>query len=69
MTLLDDDLETLYSKFQKARTNSTEDTKFDDAESREKWTEEENKAARLRREEVKVRALNRNGRVDYSIQE
>lgn len=69
MTLLDDDLETLYGKFQKARSNAPEDTNFNDAEVREKWTEEENKAARLRREEVKVRALNRNGRVDYSIQE
>ncbi|KAJ4422518.1 hypothetical protein N0V82_002852 [Gnomoniopsis sp. IMI 355080] len=69
MTLLDDDLETLYSKFQKARTNLAEDIKIDDAAAREKWAEEENKAARLRREEVKVRALNRNGRVDYGIQE
>lgn len=69
MTLLDDDLETLYSKFQKARTDLVGDIKFDDVVAREKWAEEENKAARLRREEMKVRALNRNGRVDYGIQE
>lgn len=69
MTLLDDDLETLYSKFQKGRKDSPDDMKFDDAEARQTWAEEENKAARLRREEMKVRALNRNGRVDYSIQE
>lgn len=69
ITLLDDDLETLYSRFQKGRSDSSKDMKFDDAESRERWAQEENKAARLRREEMKVRALNRNGRVDYSIQE
>lgn len=69
LTLLDDDLETLYSKFQKGRVEAGADMKFDDAEAREKWAEEENKATRLRREEMKVRALNRNGRVDYSIQE
>ncbi|CAN8106391.1 unnamed protein product [Discula destructiva] len=69
MTLLDDDLETLYGKFEKARKSLAEFAKFDDAAERERWAEEENKAARLRREEMKVRALNRNGRVDYSIQE
>lgn len=69
MTLLDDDLETLYSKFQKTRANSGEAVDFDDADAREKWSQEENKAMRLKREEMKVRALNRNGRVDYSIQE
>jgi hypothetical protein len=31
--------------------------------------EEERKAQRLRREEMKIRALNRNGRIDYCIQE
>lgn len=69
VTLLDDDLETLYSRFQKGRADLSKDLKFDDQEARERWAEEENKAARLRREELKVRALNRNGRVDYSIQE
>lgn len=69
VTLLDDDLETLYSRFQKGRADLSKDLKFDDQEARERWAEEENKAARLRSEELKVRALNRNGRVDYSIQE
>lgn len=69
MTLLDDDLETLYSKFQKGRAALETDSVFDNAEARARWAEEETKAARLRREELKVRALNRNGRVDYSIQE
>lgn len=69
MTLLDDDLETLYSKFQKGRAAVETDSVFDNAEARARWAEEESKAARLRREELKVRSLNRNGRVDYSIQE
>lgn len=71
VVLLDDDLETLYSRFQKGRKEDLgkSELKFDDQEAREKWAAEENKAARLRREETKVRALNRNGRVDYSIQE
>ncbi|PSR81837.1 DDHD domain-domain-containing protein [Coniella lustricola] len=76
-TLLDDDLETLYGRFQKGRLDAAnKEAKgkdgigwIDDAKAREKWALEEAKAARLRREETKVRALNRNGRVDYSIQE
>lgn len=58
-TLIEDDLETLYSGFQKRHTSSSSVT--DSAEIE--------KANKLRREELKVRALNRNGRVDYSIQE
>ncbi len=66
VTLIDDELETLYSRFQR-KTGSSDD---DGGENRrENWAEEEAKAAKLRREEMKVRALNRNGRVDYSIQE
>ena len=63
-TLIDEELETLFAGFQKSRENQkqTEDTKLDQSEAEEK-------AKRLRREEMKVRALNRNGRVDYSIQE
>ncbi|ROV98622.1 hypothetical protein VSDG_04293 [Cytospora chrysosperma] len=66
--LLDDDLETLYSSFQKGRADKPGDMTGDDA-AMEEWLEQENKAARVKREEMKVRALNRNGRVDYSIQE
>lgn len=70
MVLLDDDLETLYTKFQKGRAGlGTDSSSLENAEARARWAEEETKAARLRREELKVRALNRNGRVDYSIQE
>lgn len=70
MTLLDDDLETLYSKFQKGRADAIkEEGGVQDEKEREDWLAQENKAAKVRREELKVRALNRNGRVDYSIQE
>lgn len=66
MTLIDDDLETLYSRFQKKRVDLN---KEEDDTLKDKWVDEEKKASKLRREELKVRALNRNGRVDYSIQE
>lgn len=71
MTLLDDDLETLYSKFQKGRADMIreEGSGAQDETEREDWLAQENKAARVRKEELKVRALNRNRRVDYSIQE
>lgn len=75
MTLLDDDLETLYSKFQKGRADMIKEEgsgaggALESETEREEWLAQENKAARVRKEELKVRALNRNGRVDYSIQE
>ncbi|KJZ77417.1 hypothetical protein HIM_03141 [Hirsutella minnesotensis 3608] len=62
-TLIDNDLETLYSTFQRSRTLSDDDATVT------KSTEESRKARKLRGEELKVRALNGNGRVDYSIQE
>jgi hypothetical protein len=77
-TLIDDELETLFSRFQKNRVDMASSSGKDkDGEkdrgpltlSHEKWLEEERKAQRLRREEAKIRALNRNGRVDYCIQE
>jgi hypothetical protein len=64
-TLIDDEIETLYSGFQKRRKNQS----GDDRESQHDWAEAEEKGRRLRREELKVRGLNQNGRVDYSIQE
>ncbi|KAF6823802.1 DDHD domain-containing protein [Colletotrichum plurivorum] len=66
MTLIDDELETLYSKFQEKRVDLA---KANDDGGAADWIEAERKAQKLRREEMKVRALNRNGRVDYSIQE
>lgn len=62
--LIDDDIETLFSKFQ--TRNSTDKS---EEERDEEWVEEGRKVRKMRTEEAKVRALNRNGRVDYSIQE
>lgn len=61
-TLIDPELETLYEGFQKVRHGNATDG-FDDTE------EAEERAKKLKYEEAKVRALNSNGRVDYSIQE
>lgn len=76
VTLIDDELETLYTRFQKKRVEETKDNGNNGGGSDsggdnlgEAWAAEELKAQRLRREELKVRALNRNGRVDYSVQE
>ncbi|RKF60963.1 putative phospholipase C20G8.02, mitochondrial [Erysiphe neolycopersici] len=54
-TFLDENIETLYSRFQKSY-------RVDQGTAEEKLR-------RIKREEAKVRALNSNGRVDYSIQE
>jgi hypothetical protein len=59
-TLIDDDIETLYDGFQKRRKDKDAQNDHDEAEERGK---------KLRREEMKVRALNQNGRVDFCIQE
>lgn len=80
VTLIDDELETLFSRFQKKRVdlamgNNAEDgstAPHDDdvgGNGGGHWREQDKKASKLRREETKVRALNRNGRVDYTIQE
>ncbi|KAI0395417.1 DDHD domain-containing protein [Xylariaceae sp. FL0594] len=72
VTLIDDDLETLYARFQKKRVEEHRESvsRADEArELGEAWAAEELKAQKLRREELKVRALNWNGRIDYSIQE
>jgi hypothetical protein len=63
-TLIDDEIETLYAGFQKRRKSHQSDHP-----SEHEWLEAEEKGKKLRREEAKVRALNQNGRVDYSIQE
>lgn len=80
VTLIDDELETLFSRFQKKRvdlakdesgtkTPTATDAKLATTFDEDAWKQEEKKALKLRREEMKVRALNRNGRVDYTIQE
>lgn len=68
-TLVDSELETLYSGFQKRRKSQQSEGDARDIEKDLEWQQLEEKSRRLRKEEAKVRALNANGRVDYSIQE
>ncbi|KAF2711587.1 DDHD-domain-containing protein [Pleomassaria siparia CBS 279.74] len=68
-TLIDSDIETLYSGFQKARPAGESEDGDRDVEQDLEWQELEERSRKLRKEEAKVRALNANGRVDYSIQE
>ncbi|KAI2715400.1 hypothetical protein CBS147332_5054 [Penicillium roqueforti] len=60
-TLIESDLETLYDGFQKSRSVHHGESLDPDADT--------NQDRRLKFEDAKVRALNANGRVDYSIQE
>jgi DDHD domain len=66
-TLIDAEIETLYAGFQKGR-RSQQSANSDEPSGMEFEMEQE-KARKLKREEGKVKALNSNGRVDYSIQE
>ncbi|KAF2730892.1 DDHD domain-containing protein [Polyplosphaeria fusca] len=68
-TLLDNEIETLFSGFQKRRKSKESDDGSRDVEKDLEWQELEERSRKLRKEEAKVRALNANGRVDYSIQE
>lgn len=62
-TLIDNEIETLYAGFQKGQKDRPEDGPGQDR------AEAEERGRRLRREEMKVRALNHTGRVDFQIQE
>lgn len=66
-TMIDSEIETLYAGFQKRQKTQQKDEGNNIDESAD-W-EEVGRSRRLKREEEKVRALNRNGRVDYSVQE
>lgn len=66
-TLIDGEIETLYAGFQKRRKSHQGETGHDS--HGEEWVEAEERGRKLRREELKVRALNGNGRVDFTIQE
>lgn len=68
-TLIEPNLETLYDGFQKARSDqaSSQSSIGDNDPSEHQNTEERVKKIKI--EDGKVRALNANGRVDYSIQE
>jgi len=68
-TLLDEEIETLYAGFQKQRGSRPPTEDGNDGDKDIEWKELEEKSRRLKREEAKIRALNKNGRVDYSIQE
>ncbi|KAI4100122.1 MAG: hypothetical protein LQ339_005644 [Xanthoria mediterranea] len=67
-TLIDSEIQTLYAGFQKRRRSEQSD-EGRDLGPRPEWQDAEARAQRLQREEAKVRALNSNGRVDFSIQE
>ena len=67
-TLIDSEIETLFSGFQKCQSGYQNDQEGNIDGIAEQHEADEN-ARRLRREEAKVRALNRNGRVDFSVQE
>ncbi|OAK99415.1 DDHD-domain-containing protein [Phaeosphaeriaceae sp. SRC1lsM3a] len=69
-TLIESDVETLFAGFQKRRNSKagSEDGSRN-AEADLEWQELEEKSRKLKKEEAKVRSLNGNGRVDYSIQE
>lgn len=67
VTLIDYDLETLYSKFEKGRSKG--DQAEHEAAGPTGAGEQDTAARKMRLEEGKVRALNRNGRIDYAIQE
>jgi hypothetical protein len=62
-TLIDSGMETLYEGFQKARRSDTTGASGDSND------DVEDRSRKMKTEEAKVRALNSNGRVDYSIQE
>ncbi|EOD46242.1 putative ddhd domain-containing protein [Neofusicoccum parvum UCRNP2] len=68
-TLIDSEMETLYSGFARRRESQRSDGDTRDLGEQREWQEIEERSRKLRREEAKVRALNSNGRVDYSIQE
>lgn len=67
-TLIESDIETLFTGFQKRRKSQPTDDSEHDTKDLE-WQELEERSRKLKKEELKVRRLNSNGRVDYSIQE
>jgi hypothetical protein len=68
-TLIDSEIETLYAGFQRRRASQQSADGGNILERDLEWRDLEEKSRKLRKEEAKVRALNANGRVDYSIQE
>ena len=68
-TLIESEIQTLYAGFQQGRSNSKTEEEGTDIERDLEWQELEERSRKLKKEESKVRSLNANGRVDYSIQE
>ncbi|KAL4986855.1 DDHD domain-containing protein [Aspergillus falconensis] len=68
-TLIDPDLETLYDGFQKAKLRREKTAASSERESDSSMKDMDRGLRKLKFEEEKVRLLNSNGRVDYSIQE
>lgn len=68
-TLIESDIETLFAGFQKRRKSQQSEDGSRDVERDLEWQELEERSRKLKKEEAKVRNLNSNGRVDYSIQE
>ena len=68
-TLIDSEIETLFAGFQKRRSSQQSEDGLRDVEKDLEWQELEERSRKLKKEEAKVRGLNANGRVDYSIQE
>ncbi|KAH7356284.1 DDHD domain-containing protein [Pyrenochaeta sp. MPI-SDFR-AT-0127] len=68
-TLIESDIETLFAGFQKRRKSQQSEDGSRNVERDLEWQELEERSRRLKKEEAKVRSLNANGRVDYSIQE
>ncbi|KAF7712881.1 DDHD domain-containing protein [Penicillium ucsense] len=67
-TLIEHNLETLYDGFQKSRTQQKKDPARP-AGGKANDVNAEDQERKMKFEDAKVRALNSNGRVDYSIQE
>lgn len=69
-TLIESEVETLFAGFQKRRKSSAGSEKGSKQNDQDlEWQELEERSRKLKKEEAKVRQLNANGRVDYSIQE
>ncbi|KAF1840244.1 DDHD-domain-containing protein [Cucurbitaria berberidis CBS 394.84] len=68
-TLIESELDTLFAGFQNRRKSQQSEDGTRDVEKDLEWQELEERSRKLKKEEAKVRSLNSNGRVDYSIQE
>jgi len=68
-TLIESEIETLFAGFQKRRASQQSEEGIRDVAKDLEWQALEERSRQLKKEEAKVRRLNSNGRVDYSIQE